>query len=1082
MDLDRSGTVALAVLCVCTLALLSGYSWSQVSLGDHKLRCVSVSANDGATTTCICQSQPDDRLFHDTDCDQTKDAGENWLDFGTEVNELESEQPPNVQNTEIFIGTAAGAGAWSAISGDATMSNAGVLSLEPNSVESNNIVDGDIVVADLNSTLAFNDGDDIDLSAILTTGTAEGLKLPVESAGNDCAPATAEAQICWDSTDDNLYIGDGSTAQLMNGLQNIVEDLTPQLGADLDVNGFGLDDSNGNELVTFAETASAENHIQIANAADSASPVVSAVGDDASIGLFLQPKGSGAVGFLDGLDDTKRFLFNLGYLATSTDSQIIPQGQGNLFTPDLSGGSDQVVARNTTDTLTNKTIDANNNTLLNISFDLVDDLTPQLGGDLDMNGFGLVQNNLEFLNASDPTKRMLISLGYCATGTDTFILGNSTSTRIMNLPDANGTFVFKDTTDTLTNKTLGSNTTVSANIDMQQNPLGDGTLAILDFVEDGSAVNYFEMENEASGSGPILRSTGPADDIDLVLDTKGDGVVTSDASLNFSSTDASQSVDVAVFDHSPTWTIATDNQSSVIEVSKTITSNLADTTIFADAFTGSGDLTAHTPDTGTQWTLLLDTSSPTRKAVLSANKADPDNNQNSAGLLYTADATYSSADYQVEVRARFPNGGDNWVVLAARIQDSNDFYHVDYSCRSGGEGGEAKIFKTVAGSITQLGDTFPGPNGGTSASGTGDLVKFRLVGSELTLLYNDVVIGQVDDGTHTGAGSAGLGWGNIGGDATGDLTNISYADDFAVTLMDKYDSDATLYALSDATETSGSVLDISPVAKVEELFASSQADTFQVVNNGLGNSFRVNDDGTLSDATPFIVSAEGNVGVQTPRAPEYPLTVVADGDNEGLYISDGFDLKGVGGNDLEISRYNFENPQLMVRAGTWSRGVTISADSDSGIVLGMPLGSDLVLGTGEAVSTHVEAMRIDDNDGEITFNLDGDATLDMTYEGDTDPNLLTCDASEESIGVGVALAAHEAKLHVYQNDASGAVPVLVLEQDDIDDSFVDFQGTSAADGTRSISSDTTEDSTKFGAIRIEINGVTKWIRIYDNES
>lgn len=75
-----------------------------------------------------------------------------------------------------------------------------------------------------------------------------------------------------------------------------------------------------------------------------------------------------------------------------------------------------------------------------------------------------------------------------------------------------------------------------------------------------------------------------------------------------------------------------------------------------------------------------------------------------------------------------------------------------------------------------------------------------------------------------------------------------------------------------------------------------------------------------------------------------------------------------------------------------------------------------------------------------------------------------------------------AQVHVDQDSTSAAIPVLTLDQGDINDTFVNFIGTSAADGTRSISSDTNEASTKFGAIRIEINGVTKWIRIYDAEN
>ena len=80
------------------------------------------------------------------------------------------------------------------------------------------------------------------------------------------------------------------------------------------------------------------------------------------------------------------------------------------------------------------------------------------------------------------------------------------------------------------------------------------------------------------------------------------------------------------------------------------------------------------------------------------------------------------------------------------------------------------------------------------------------------------------------------------------------------------------------------------------------------------------------------------------------------------------------------------------------------------------------------------------------------------------------------------MTAPTAPLHIDQASASGAAPVLRLDQGDADETFIDFIGTSAADGSKSISSDTTTDSAKFGAIRIEINGVHKWIRIYDDHS
>lgn len=70
----------------------------------------------------------------------------------------------------------------------------------------------------------------------------------------------------------------------------------------------------------------------------------------------------------------------------------------------------------------------------------------------------------------------------------------------------------------------------------------------------------------------------------------------------------------------------------------------------------------------------------------------------------------------------------------------------------------------------------------------------------------------------------------------------------------------------------------------------------------------------------------------------------------------------------------------------------------------------------------------------------------------------------------------------YQIAGAAAAPVLDLTQNDIDDTFINYIGTSAADGSRSISSDVTEDAAKFGAFRVEINGVTKWVRVYDDES
>ena len=90
------------------------------------------------------------------------------------------------------------------------------------------------------------------------------------------------------------------------GELQIVKDLSPQLGANLDTNehelliddGHGILDENGKAQLLFATTASAVNHIQITNAAtgtEEEGPEIAAVGDDTNIALWLRPKGSGFV-------------------------------------------------------------------------------------------------------------------------------------------------------------------------------------------------------------------------------------------------------------------------------------------------------------------------------------------------------------------------------------------------------------------------------------------------------------------------------------------------------------------------------------------------------------------------------------------------------------------------------------------------------------------------------------------------------------------------------------------------------------------------------------------------------------------
>ena len=84
---------------------------------------------------------------------------------------------------------------------------------------------------------------------------------------------------------------------------DLVNDSSPQLGANLDTNSFNIliddahfiADENGNEQIIFQTTASAVNQFDITNAATGNNPIFEATGGDSNVGIDIKPKGTGEV-------------------------------------------------------------------------------------------------------------------------------------------------------------------------------------------------------------------------------------------------------------------------------------------------------------------------------------------------------------------------------------------------------------------------------------------------------------------------------------------------------------------------------------------------------------------------------------------------------------------------------------------------------------------------------------------------------------------------------------------------------------------------------------------------------------------
>jgi hypothetical protein len=80
--------------------------------------------------------------------------------------------------------------------------------------------------------------------------------------------------------------------------------------------------------------------------------------------------------------------------------------------------------------------------------------------------------------------------------------------------------------------------------------------------------------------------------------------------------------------------------------------------------------------------------------------------------------------------------------------------------------------------------------------------------------------------------------------------------------------------------------------------------------------------------------------------------------------------------------------------------------------------------------------------------------------------------------VGITNSSPVAPLDVKQDGSTANVPAVRIEQLDTDESFINFVGTSSGASANSISSSSASAGAKTGAIRVKINGVDAWIRVY----
>ena len=129
----------------------------------------------------------------------------------------------------------------------------------------------------------------------------------------------------------------------------------------------------------------------------------------------------------------------------------------------------------------------------------------------------------------------------------------------------------------------------------------------------------------------------------------------------------------------------------------------------------------------------------------------------------------------------------------------------------------------------------------------------------------------------------------------------------------------------------------------------------------------------------------------------------------------------------------------------------------------------------DVVGSFKASGAVDLDGGAFTWNQTG-ASLDFRCETNNLDDAFFIDGSADKVAFGCQDPA-DAMVEINQSNSSGAIACLSLDQDDTDQPFIKFDGTTASDQSSSLSTDTSVGSLT-GHIRIDVNGTDFWIPYY----
>jgi hypothetical protein len=198
-------------------------------------------------------------------------------------------------------------------------------------------------------------------------------------------------------------------------------------------------------------------------------------------------------------------------------------------------------------------------------------------------------------------------------------------------------------------------------------------------------------------------------------------------------------------------------------------------TFFYDTFTAGAttSLASHAPDIGTSWTLLWDSGAAVRVLQVepTLDQLQGSGATGDYGLIYTADAVYPSANYEVQATFLTTASAITPIYLLARVADVDNMYAVRLVTGAGG----AQVYKKVAGTWSTLGSAV------TIADGS--VVMLSVDGTAIKLYDDAAEVVSVTDSDLAAAGKAGVAHGGAAElvTSTDDTAATSMLDTFSVT-------------------------------------------------------------------------------------------------------------------------------------------------------------------------------------------------------------------------------------------------------------------------------------------------------------